>query len=126
MKRRHTSGIVLSELIDRAVASLEDDFLTTETVCEDLKDAYLKNDDEVRSSIVRAAELGVINSSDILPVYREFKEPSYVEFRELTRWSLLNAMTEIVKKYTPQRVDHSYLALNRAFGLDGRPAAIFA
>ncbi len=34
--------------------------------------------------------------------------------------------TEIVKKYTPQRVDHSYLALNRAFGLDGRPAAIFA
>ena len=126
VKRRHTSGIVLSELIDRAVASLEDDFLTTETVCEDLKDAYLKNDDEVRSSIVRAAELGVINSSDILPVYREFKEPSYVEFRELTRWSLLNAMTEIVKKYTPQRVDHSYLALNRAFGLDGRPAAIFA
>ena len=37
VKRRHTSGIILSELIDRAVASLEDDFLTTETVCEDLK-----------------------------------------------------------------------------------------
>ena len=126
MKRRHTSGIVLSELIDRAVASLEDDFLTTETVCEDLKDAYLKNDDEARSSIVRAAELGVINSSDILPVYREFKEPSHVEFKEPTRWSLMNALSEIVKKYSPQRVDYSYRALNRAFGLDGRPAALFA
>ena len=126
VKRRHTSGIVLSELIDRAVASLEDDFLTTETVCEDLKDAYLKNDDEARSSIVRAAELGVINSSDILPVYREFKEPSHIEFRAPTRWSLMNAMSEIVKKYSPQRVDNSYRALNRAFGLDGRPAAIFA
>ena len=125
VKRRHTSGIVLSELIDRAVASLEDDFLTTETVCEDMKDAYLKNDDEARSSIVRAAELGVINSSDILPVYREFKEPSHVEFRAPTRWSLMNAMSEIVKKYSPQRVDNSYRALNRAFGLDGRPAAIF-
>ena len=126
IKRRHTSGIVLAELIDRAVASLEDDFLTTETVCEDLKDEYLKDDDEARSSIVRAAELGVINSCDILPVYREFKAPSHIEFKEPTRWSLLNAFTEIVKKYSPQRVDHSYLALNRAFGLDGRPAAIFA
>ena len=126
VKRRHTSGIVLSELIDRAVASLEDDFLTMETVCEDLKDVYLKNDDEARSSIVRAAELGVINSSDILPVFNEFKKPSHIEFKEPTRWSLMNALSEIVKKYTPQRVDFSYRALNRAFGLDGRPAALFA
>ena len=125
IKRRHTSGIVLAELIDRAVASLEDDFLTTETVCENLKDVYLKNDDEARSCIVRAAEFGVINSSDILPVFHEFKSPSHMDFKEPTRWSLMNAMTAIVKKYTPQRVDHSYLALNRAFGLDGRKAAIF-
>ena len=126
IKRKHTSRFELTDLIDRAVASLEDDFLTMESVSEELKDIYLKNDDEARSSIVRAAELGVINSSDILPVYREFKSPSHVEFREPTRWSLLNSITEIVKKYSPQRVDHSYLALNRAFGLDGRPAAIFA
>ena len=126
VKRRHTSGIVLAELIDRAVASLEDDFLTVESVSEELKDAYLKNDDEARSSIVRAAELGVINSCDILPVFREFKSPSHEEFAEPTRWSLMNALSEIVKKYSPQRVDHSFLALNRAFGLDGRTAAIFA
>ena len=126
IKRRHTSGIDLAELIDRAVASLEDDFLTTETVCEDLKDVYLRNDDEARSCIVRAAELGVINSCDILPVFREFKSPSHEEFAEPTRWSLLNSITETIKKYSPQRVDHSYLALNRAFGLDGRTAAIFA
>ena len=126
VKRRHTSGIVLSELIDRAVASLEDDFLTVETISEELKDAYLRDDDEARSCIVRAAELGVINSCDILPVFHEFKSPSHEEFAEPTRWSLLNSITEIVKKYSPQRVDHSYLALNRAFGLDGRQAAIFA
>lgn len=126
IKRKHTSRFELTDLIDRAVASLEDDFLMTETVCEDLKDEYLKDDDEARSCIVHAAELGVINSSDILPVYREFKEPSHEEFREPTRWSLLNAFTETVKKYSPQRVDHSYFALNRAFGLDGRQAAIFA
>ena len=126
IKRRHTSRIDLAQLIERAVASLEDDFLTVETVAEDLKDAYLENDDEARSCIVRAAELGVINSCDILPVFREFKKPSHEEFQEPTRWSLLNAFTETVKKYTPQRVDRTYLALNRAFGLDGRQAAIFA
>lgn len=126
VKRRHTCGIVLAELIDRAVASLEDDFLTVETVSEEQKDAYLKNDDEARSCIVKAAELGVINSCDILPVYREFKQPSHEEFAEPTRWSLLNAFTETVKKYSPQRVDHSYLALCKAFGLDGKKAAIFA
>lgn len=126
VKRRHTSGIDLAELIDRAVASLEEDFLTTETVCEDLKDVYLKNDDESRCLIFKAAELGVINSCDILPVYREFKNPSHVEFQDPTRWSLLNAFTETIKKYSPQRVDHSYLALNRAFGLDGRKVALFA
>ena len=126
INRKQTSRIDLNELIDWAVASLEDDFLTTETRCEDLKDEYLKDDDEARSCIVRAAELGVINSSDILPVYREYKQPSHDEFREPTRWSLLNAFTEIVKKYPTQRMDHSYLALNRGFGLDGREAAIFA
>jgi len=62
-----------------------------ETVCEDLKDVCLKNDDEARSCIVRAAELGVINSCDILPAFREFKSPSHVEFKEPTRWSLMNA-----------------------------------
>ena len=125
IKRRHTSRIVLAELIDRATASLEDDFLTVETVSEGLKDAYLRDDDEARSCIVRAAELGVINSCDILPVFHEFKSPSHVVFKEPTRWSLMNALSEIVKKYSPQRVDHSYLALNRAFGLDGRKAALF-
>ena len=126
IKRKHTSRFELTDLIDRAVASLEDDFLTMESVSEDLKDVYLKNDDEARSTIVRAAELGVINSCDILPAYREFKSPSHEAFSEPTRWSLMNALTETVKKYSPQRVDRSYLALNRAFGLDGRPAALFA
>ena len=119
IRRRHTSGMELAELVDVAVNELENEFLILETVCEDLKVQYLKNDDEARSRIVRAAEIGAINSSDIVPVFREFKNPSHEEFAEPTRWSLLNAFTETIKKYTPQRVDYSYSALNRAFGLDG-------
>ena len=119
IKRRHTSGFDLTELVSIAMNSLENEFLMTETVCEDLKVQYLKNDDEARSRIVRAAEIGAINSSDILPVYQEFKSPRHEDFLEPTRWSLLNAFTETIKKYTPQRVDYSYSALNRCFGLDG-------
>jgi len=119
IKRRHTSRIELSQLIDVAVNELENEFLIMEKVCEEMKVQYLQNDDEARSKIVRAAELGAINSSDIVPVFREFKQPQHEEFSEPTRWSLLNAFTETIKKYTPQRVDYSYAALNRAFGLDG-------
>ena len=119
IKRRHTSRIELTELVDIAVNELENEFLKLERVCEDLKVQYIPNADEARSRIVRAAELGAINSSDILPVFREFKHPQHEEITEPTRWSLLNAFTETIKKYTPQRVDHSYIALNRAFGLDG-------
>ena len=111
IKRRHTSGIVLDELIDRAVASLEDDFLKTEAVCEDLKDAYLRDDDEARSCIVRAAELGVINSSDILLCFREFKSPSHEEFAEPTRWSLMNALTETLSTTYPSPVFGTILSV---------------
>ena len=119
IKRRHTSRIELAQLVDVAVNEHENEFLMLEKVCEDMKIQYLKDDDEARSRIVRAAELGAINSSDIVPVFREFKQPQHEEFAEPTRWSLLNAFTETIKKYTPQRVDYSYSALNRAFGLDG-------
>ena len=125
IKRRHTSRIELTELVAIAVNELENEFLIMEKVCEDMKVLYLKDDDEARSRIVRAAEIGAINSSDIVPVFREFKQPQHEEFTEPTRWSLLNAFTETIKKYTPQRVDYSYSALNRAFGLDGRRAELW-
>ena len=125
IKRRHTSRIELTELVDVAMNELENEFLMLETVCEDLKIIYLKNDDEARSRIVRAAELGAINSSDIIPVFKEFKNPRHEEFAEPTRWSLLNAFTETIKKYTPQRVDHAYSALNHCFGLDGKYPALW-
>jgi len=119
IKRRHTSRIELAQLVDAAVNELENEFLMLEKVCEEMKVLYLNDDDEARSRIVRAAEIGAINSSDIVPVFREFEQPQHEEFSEPTRWSLLNAFTGTIKKYTPQRVDYSYSALNRCFGLDG-------
>ena len=126
LKRRHTSRIELCELVDRAVDELENEFLTLENVAEDLKVLDLKNDDEARSVIVRAAEAGAINSCDIVPVYKEFKNPSHLEFEEPTRWSLLNAFTEHAKKYSPSRADVCHRELTRLFGLDGKPSLLWS
>lgn len=124
LKRRHTSRIELNGLIVEAIDSLEMEFLTLENIAEDLKTGHL-GDDEARAVIVRAAEAQAINSSDILPVWKEFKEPRHEAFAEPTRWSLLNAFTENAKKYSPARADVCHRNLTRLFGLDGRQALLW-
>lgn len=124
LKRRHTSRIELQELVQPALDRLEDEFLTLETVAEELKieEVY---DDEVRSVLVRAAEAQAIPSCDILSVWDAFKQPQHEEFADPTRWSLLNAFTETAKKYSPARADVCYRNLTRLFGLDGKPPTLW-
>ncbi len=124
LKRRHTSRIELTGLAIEAIDALEEEFLTLETVAEDLKLMYIK-DDQARAAIVKVAEAGAINSSDIVPIWREFKEPRYEEFADPTRWSLLNAFTENAKKYSPARADVCYRNLTRLFGLDGQTPTLW-
>ncbi len=124
LKRRHTSRIELEGLVTEAIDALGDEFLTLETVAEDLKLQYVR-DDAARAAIVKAAEAGAVNSCDVLPVFREFKSPRNPEFEEPTRWSLLNAFTENAKKYSPARADVCHRGLTRLFGLDGNPPTLW-
>ena len=124
LKRRHTSRIELDGLVTEAIDALGDEFLTLETVAEDLKLQYVR-DDAARVAIVKTAEAGAVNSCDIVPVFREFKSPSHPEFEEPTRWSLLNAFTENAKKYSPARADVCHRGLTRLFGLDGNPPTLW-
>ncbi len=121
LQKRHTSGIDLDEMVEAAMSSLEDEYLTLECSIERLRDIPVK-DDQARVLIVRAAELNAIPSCDILPVFQEFKSPSHEEFAAPTMWSLLNAFTEVVHKYAPSRSDVCHRQLTRMFGLDGLPA----
>jgi len=125
LKRRHTSRIELNDLVQEAVNELKIEFLNLEIVADSLKIQDVR-DDEARASIVRAAEAQAINSCDVVPVFREFKHPRHKEFAEPTRWALLNAFTERAKRYSPGRADICYRSLTRLFGLDGRPATLFA
>lgn len=124
LKRRHTSRIELNGLVLEAVDALELEFLTLENVAEELKIDEV-NDDEVRASLVVAAERQAIPSCDILTVWKEFKNPRHDEFADPTRWSLLNAFTETAKKYSPARADQCYRSLTRLFGLDGKPSVLW-
>jgi len=124
LKRRHTSRIELNGLVVEAIDELEDEFLTLETVAEDLKLQYLR-DDQARAAIVKAAEAGAVNSCDILPVFKEFKAPQHEEFADPTRWALLNAFTENAKKYSPARADVCYRGLTRLFGLNGETPTLW-
>ena len=124
LKRRHTSRIELNGLVIEAIDELETEFLTLETVAEDLKCLYV-GDDKGRAAIVKAAEVGAINSCDIVPIWKEFKHPRHEEFAEPTRWALLNAFTENAKKYSPARADVCYRGLTRLFGLDGQAPTLW-
>ncbi|MEA4863598.1 MAG: DUF932 domain-containing protein [Victivallaceae bacterium] len=119
LKRRHTSRIDLTWLVGMAMDNLENEFLTLETVAADLRLMEV-SDNLARACIIRAAELDAIPSCDVLTVWHEFKQSRHDEFAEPTKWSLLNALTEVSKKYTPARADLSHRKITRLFGLDGK------
>jgi hypothetical protein len=126
LKRRHTSGIDLSEMAQDASRYLGEGFVGLEERLEDLRDRPVKSEDEARCLVVKAAEYGAIPSCDILPVFNEYRHPRHSEFNSRTRWSLLNAFTEIAHKYPPSRHDVCHRKLPRLFGLDGQPALLNA
>ncbi len=121
IKRRHTPGIDLASMVEETMEAMADSYISFEEKLLALHDAPV-TDDQARVFIVKAAEYGAIPSCDILAVFDEYLEPRHVEFRERSRWSLLNAFTEIAHKYKPARFDACNRRLTRLFALDGQPS----
>ena len=124
IKRRHTSGIDLMSLVSGALDTLVEQFFTLELEADNLK-LYDVTPDVARIATVQAAELGAIPSCDILEVLNEFEHPRHEEFAAPSRWSFLNAFTEVSKKYSPARADTCQRKLTRLFGLDGQPSILW-
>ena len=114
--RKHTSGIEIESLITEAFGNLEHQFIRLERSVEMLKVTTVTVS-QAKLLTVRAAEIGAVNSSDILPVLKEFRNPRHEVFSYPTRWSLYNSFTEVAKKYTPPRADQCYRRLGRLFEL---------
>lgn len=116
LSRKHTSGIEIESLITDAFNNLEHRYIRLERDVEGLKMQSITVTG-AKLATVKAAEMGAINSSDIIPVLSEFRNPQHEEFSERNRWSLYNACTEIAKKYTPARADKCYRKLGEIFEL---------
>ncbi|MCK5844009.1 MAG: DUF932 domain-containing protein [Victivallales bacterium] len=114
--RKHTSGIEIDTLIDDAFENLEHQYIRLERSVEALKVTTITVS-QAKLLTVRAAETGAVNSSDIIPVLKEFRNPRHEAFSYPTRWSLYNSFTEVAKKYTPPRADQCYRRLGKLFEL---------
>jgi len=123
LKRRHTAGINLDDMVTDAMAFLDGGFVSLEERLCGLHDQRV-TDDQARIAIMRAAEEDCIPSCDILAVFGEYLHPRHGEFQGRDRWSLLNAFTEIAHKYPPHRNDRFQRGLTRIFGLDGVPTPL--
>ena len=124
IKRRHTSGLDLMGLVSGAFDSLMNEFYILEEAANVLK-LYDVTPGKARIAAVQAAESGAIPSCDILEVLNEFEHPRHKEFAAHSRWSFLNAFTEVSKKYSPARADVCQRKLTRLFGLDGMPSMLW-
>lgn len=116
INRKHTSGIDIIDLIPQAFDNLDHQFIKLERDVDGLK-LHSITVTSAKLMTVKAAEHGIINSSDILPVLNEFRTPRHEEFAEHNRWSLYNSFTEVAKKYTPARADQCYRGLGKLFDL---------
>ena len=115
--RRHTSGIELDGLVHGVFDRMEESFIRLERNAYSLRLKAISIDDARRITVV-AAEMKATPSCDILTVLDEFRKPRHEEFKDRTRWSLLNAFTETAKKYSPARYDLCQRKLSTLFTLD--------
>ncbi len=115
-RRRHTAAFDLESVMSNAFSGIEDRFGAFEFRLLALKNESISRD-EAASIAVRVAEEGGIRAADILEVLAEFRSPRHEEFQDPTRWSLLNAFTEIAKKYKAPRYRECQRVLSEAFQL---------
>lgn len=116
--RRHTSGIKyeLAGMLSYAFDRLEESFVKLDENIANLKTIRVTHN-KAAVLAVRSAREGIIPSSRILPLLKEWEEPTYEEFKPRTMWSFVNAITHFIKQQSPQKSAQSHRALSRMFEL---------
>jgi len=116
VEHKHTSGLTLGDLVERAFSKMNYGFERLDRNVIEMK-AIPVGDDDARAWIMKAAEEGAINVSDSIKVLQLFLQPPHPDFQDRNKWSLLNAITEHVKTYSPARQAESQRLLAPLFSL---------
>ncbi len=113
VSRKHTSGLELEDAFDNALDAYEESVPGMTDLYERLRGQRLSMT-KAKSLTVDLADAGAIPSAHILPVVREFKAPSFKEFRGgRSAWGLYGAATHAsFKRMSPQRAAEAYRPLN--------------
>jgi hypothetical protein len=98
VKRKHTrfGEQRFNTAIASAVTSL-DQFKAEEARRIDWMKATELLPEQADALILRAFERGIIGAHQLMPLIKEWREPSFEEFRPRTAWSLFNAMTTVLR-----------------------------
>ncbi len=116
MKRKHTSGLSLTEHIESVFETIPGAFQNIEARKLEMENTPF-GWGQAKRDLVELAQDGIINSSSIVPMINEFMEPRHPEFAAPTEYNYLMAITEIGKEYTQQRTVEMYKGLAPRFNL---------
>lgn len=116
-KRRHIPGNNFIRLIREAFTLLPEQLENLTKNLDRLKIEGI-DDDTAQKIIWRAATVGAIASSEMIPVWEEYQNPTYEEFAEPTKFNLLMSFTEKLKRYNSNtKVEQTYRRLADLFEL---------
>ena len=114
--RRHTANFEVEGVVESAFEGIDVRFDSFEDRLNTLKGEQISHD-EAALLIVRVSEEGGVPGSHVMTILKEFTNPRPEEFKEPTRWNLLNAFTEIGKRYRQGRYRTFQRTIAEAFQL---------
>jgi hypothetical protein len=100
IRRKHSENHTLESRVHEGVELFSNQLGSVGTQVEMLANIDLSNR-EGDHLVLEAAHKGIIPSSLILDVSKEWREPRHPEFKERNGWGLYNAFTELAKKKSP-------------------------
>jgi hypothetical protein len=114
ISRKHTRWAMrdLHQLTARAVGQLGDRLIQLDQRIERYKEVEI-DDARAHDVVIRSLDAGVVTTTQVPEVLREWREPSHEAFLPRTTWSLFNAFTEVHKQVNP------HTALRRGEALYG-------
>jgi hypothetical protein len=116
IRRKHTRNGErnFASAIGNAVAQLESFKAVEAARIGRLQNLWLSSD-QADALILRSYEQGIVSTRDLPDVLKEWRTPSFPDFRERTAWALLNAFTFALglrAEVSPQRYAVQTMRLN--------------
>ena len=113
--RKHNHQLDPTEVVNEALVKLLPRYEDLRSRIESLKDETI-SDDYAARLLVQMAEKRIVNSNDIIPIWKEFQYPRHEEFAVPTKFALVMATTERFKSWrSPNRLDEAHNLLGQFF-----------